>query len=87
MKELGDLAEELRTHSTNLSFNELVKVCILLFGPPGQNSGSHKVFHMPWHGDPRINIQAGKTGKAKSYQIKQVIAAIEKLEQAYRDNS
>lgn len=34
---------------------------------------------MPWSGDPRINIQE-KNGKAKDYQVKQVIKAIEKLE-------
>jgi hypothetical protein len=33
----------------------------------------------PWQGDPRINIQNHK-GKAKAYQVKQVLIAIEKLE-------
>jgi hypothetical protein len=36
------------------------------------------VFKMPWAGDPRINIQ--KQGKrAKTYQVKPVLAAIDKL--------
>jgi hypothetical protein len=34
---------------------------------------------MPWEGDPRINIQNDK-GMAKVYQVRQVLAAIEKLE-------
>jgi len=34
---------------------------------------------MPWLGDPRVNIQNSK-GKAKSYQVRQVLKAIEKLE-------
>jgi hypothetical protein len=34
---------------------------------------------MPWIGDPRINIQA-QAGMAKFYQIRQVLAAIAKLE-------
>jgi hypothetical protein len=34
---------------------------------------------MPWQGDPRINIQNSK-GKARAYQVKQVLLAIEKLE-------
>ena len=34
---------------------------------------------VPWQGDPRVNIQ-NKNGKAKSYQVKQVLKAIEKLE-------
>jgi hypothetical protein len=34
---------------------------------------------MPWPGDPRVNIQNSK-GKAKAYQVKQVLMAIERLE-------
>jgi len=37
------------------------------------------VYKTPWQGDPRINIQNDK-GKAKVYQIKQVLKAIELLE-------
>ncbi|OYV17001.1 MAG: hypothetical protein CG439_1880, partial [Methylococcaceae bacterium NSP1-2] len=37
------------------------------------------IFKMPWSGDPRINIQETK-GKAKAYQVKQVLLAIDKLE-------
>jgi hypothetical protein len=32
---------------------------------------------MPWSGDPRINLQ-NKNGKAKPYQVKQAIAAIDR---------
>jgi hypothetical protein len=34
---------------------------------------------MPWLGDPRVNIQNAK-GKAKAYQVKQVLQAVERLE-------
>jgi hypothetical protein len=34
---------------------------------------------MPWQGDPRVNIQNSK-GKAKAYQVKQVLFAIERLD-------
>jgi hypothetical protein len=37
-----------------------------------------KVSACPWQGDPRINIQNRK-GKAKAYQVKQVLLAIERL--------
>jgi hypothetical protein len=36
------------------------------------------VFKTPWAGDPRVNIQSAK-GKAKPYQVRQVLSAIEKL--------
>ena len=34
---------------------------------------------MHWTGDPRINIQDSH-GMAKAYQVKQVLAAIDRLE-------
>jgi len=36
------------------------------------------VFKTPWPGDPRVNIQ-NKNGHSKPYQVKQVLAAIERL--------
>mgnify|MGYP003591733518 CR=1 FL=1 len=39
----------------------------------------HPVYKTPWPGDPRVNIQEGKAGKAKAYQVKQVLAAIARL--------
>ncbi len=41
---------------------------------------SHLIYRMPWPGDPRVSIQNSK-GKAKAYQVKQVLKAIERLEQ------
>ncbi len=34
----------------------------------------------PWLGDPRVNIQNDK-GRAKTYQVRQVLKAIERLEE------
>ena len=48
------------------------------FGTPRQ-SGSHLVFKTPWTGDPRVNIQ-DHHGKAKAYQVKQVLAPIDRLQ-------
>lgn len=62
-----------------IRFVELCKVCDYYFGEPRQNSTSHRINKTPWFGDPRINIQNEK-GKAKAYQVKQVLQAIERLE-------
>lgn len=62
-----------------IRFNDLCKVCDHFFGKPRQGSGSHRIYKTPWQGDPRINIQNDK-GKAKSYQVKQVLLALDKLE-------
>ncbi|WP_238985033.1 toxin HicA [Candidatus Glomeribacter gigasporarum] len=53
----------------------------MVFGPPRQHGTSHAIFKTPWPGDPRVNIQNAK-GKAKSYQVRQVLLAIDKLENA-----
>jgi hypothetical protein len=50
---------------------------LLRSGPP--LGGSHAVFKTPWPGDPRVNIQ-NSNGQAKAYQVRQVLAAIEKKE-------
>ncbi len=65
----------------NVRFSELAAVCAHYFGTPRQQGTSHHVYKTPWPGDPRVNIQKGKSGKAKPYQVKQVLAAIKKLKQ------
>ncbi len=45
-----------------------------------QNVTSHKVYKTPWQGDPRVNIQRGKDGNAKAYQVRQVLDAMDKLD-------
>ena len=38
------------------------------------------MFKTPWPGDPRVNIQNDK-GKAKAYQVRQILMAIDKLKE------
>jgi hypothetical protein len=61
----------------NVRFADLFKLCVEYFGEPRQRGTSHAVFKTPWPGDPRVNIQSDK-GKAKAYQVRQVLAAIDK---------
>lgn len=61
-------------------FAALCKVCDFYFGSPRLSGGSHRVYKTTWQGDPRINIQSSG-GEAKAYQVKQVMKAIDKLEQ------
>lgn len=65
---------------TSVPFADLEKVCRHYFGEPRQQGSSHQVYRMPWAGDPRVNIQDDH-GKAKAYQVRQVLAAIKKLEE------
>ncbi|MBN1316131.1 MAG: hypothetical protein JXA42_11700 [Anaerolineales bacterium] len=67
-----------------ISFQDLCKVCDFFFGEARQNSSSHRVYKTPWQGDPRVNIQNNR-GKAKAYQVRQVLKAIERLEENKND--
>ncbi|WP_447882949.1 toxin HicA [Serratia fonticola] len=81
MKGLRETIDDLQQRQANIKFNALVKICNFWFGPPRLNGGSHKVYKMPWPGDPRVNIQRADSGMAKVYQVKQVISALIKLEE------
>ena len=70
--------EAMRRSQKNVRFADLYKLCVEYFGEPRQRGTSHAVFKTPWPGDPRVNIQDDK-GKAKAYQVQQVIKAIERL--------
>jgi len=76
--EVVKIIEKMRAQPAGLRFSELMKVCEHFFGVPRQSGSSHAVFKMPWAGDPRVNIQ-NDGGKAKAYQVRQVLQAIEKL--------
>jgi hypothetical protein len=72
------ILEVMRRSPKNVRFSDLFRVCVEHFGEPRQRGTSHAVFKTPWPGDPRVNIQAER-GKAKVYQVRQVLAAIDKL--------
>jgi hypothetical protein len=76
---IESILERIRRNSKNVRFKDLLRICDHYFGPPRQSGSSHRVYKTPWRGDPRINIQNDK-GRAKAYQVKQVLAAISKLE-------
>jgi len=73
------ILDQMRREPTNVRFNDLLNLCEAYFGKPRQSGGSHAIFKTPWAGDPRINIQNDR-GKAKPYQVRQVLLAIDKLE-------
>lgn len=79
MADFKKLLEKMRHEPANVRYTELFKLCEAHFGKPRQNGGSHAIFKTPWFGDPRINIQNDK-GRAKVYQVRQVLLAIQKLE-------
>jgi len=79
MAKIHDMLAQMKENPKDVRFNDLCKVCDHFFGEPRQSGSSHRIYKTPWQGDPRINIQNDK-GKAKAYQVKQVLLAIERLE-------
>ena len=78
MAKIAKITDNARHNPDNVRFADLERLCRHYFGEARQ-SGSYLVFKTPWPGDPRVNIQ-DKGGKAKPYQVRQVLAAIERLE-------
>ena len=76
---IAKIVQQMQGNPSNIGFYDLCKVCDHYFGEPRQDSSSHRIYKTPWVGDPRINIQNDK-GKAKAYQVRQVLRAISKLE-------
>ena len=78
MSTVEKILEQMCTAPANVRFSELQHVCETYFGKPRQNGSSHALYKTPWPGNPRVNIQNSK-GKAKAYQVRQVLLAIERL--------
>lgn len=80
MTPVEKILQQMRDQPAAVRFADLKKVCDAYFGKPCQSGSSHVIYKTPWPGDPRVNIQNAK-GKAKPYQVRQVISAIEMMEQ------
>jgi hypothetical protein len=83
MPKIEDILRQIRRTPNGVRFTELCRVCDHYFGEARQKSSSHRVYKTPWQGNPRVNIQNAKD-KAKAYQVKQVLQAIERL--GYENN-
>lgn len=80
MASVAKVEASMRDAPQNVAYSDLYRVCVHHFGEPRQRRTSHAVFKTPWPGDPRVNVQAAKGGKAKPYQVRQVLKAIDKKE-------
>jgi hypothetical protein len=80
-KAIDLLLAEMRNNPAGVRFADAIKVCEHYFGR-ARRSGSHHVFKMPWSGDPRVNLQEDRSGRAKAYQVRQIIRAVDTLEVA-----
>jgi hypothetical protein len=74
------IVKRMQRNPGDIGYFELCKVCDHYFGELRQGSSSHRIYKTPWQGDPMVNIQ-NLNGKAKEYQVRQVLEAISKLEE------
>ncbi|MGI9280759.1 MAG: toxin HicA [Endozoicomonas sp.] len=79
MANIEDILSQMNSNPKSIRFKDLCKICDWFFGEPRQTGSSHRVYKTPWKGDPRVNIQNDK-GKAKPYQVRQVLQAIGRME-------
>ena len=80
MASVDDIVTLKRQSPKGVGFNDLCKVSEWYFGKPRQSGTSHRIYKTPWPGDPRVKIQKDR-GKAKPYPVRQVLLAIDRLEQ------
>jgi hypothetical protein len=79
MSSIEEIIAKMIRNPQEVRFSDLCKVCDRYFGAPRRGATSHRVYQTPWQGDPRVNIQ-NKKGKARAYQVRQVLKAIERVE-------
>jgi hypothetical protein len=80
MSDIAKILSEMKRNPRGIRFQDLCKVCEQYFGEARQTGSSHRIYKTPWIGDPRVNIQDDKD-MAKAYQVRQVLRAIERLEE------
>ena len=77
MVDIDKISAKMRQSPFNVKYGDLCRVCDHFFGAPRQKSTSHRIYKVNWIRPPLINIQNLK-GKAKEYQVRQVLDAIDK---------
>ena len=79
MPAIDKVVDAMRRSPRSVRYADLFRVCEHYLGQARSSGSSHAVFKTLWAGDPRVNIQ-NDHGMAKEYQVRQVLAAIWKLE-------
>lgn len=69
---IDKIVAKMRTARHNVRYKELEMVCDFYFerqdsAGARRKASSHVVYKTPWAGDPRVNIQESKNGKAKAF--------------------
>jgi hypothetical protein len=68
----------MRNNPKGIRFSDAMKVAKHYFGQP-RTAGSHHVFGTGAQGRPLVNLQDGGDGKAKPYQVGQLLDAVDRV--------
>jgi len=71
--------KRIRNSPNDVKWADLIAVCDLCFGKPRRRRGSHLIYDTPWMDHPLLVLQPRK-GKAKPYQVRQVLRALDVME-------
>jgi hypothetical protein len=80
MADIQKILVKMRLSPFNVRFGDVCRVCDNYFGEPRQKGTSHRIYKVSWIYPPLINIQNFKD-KAKDYQVRHVLDAVDKLEE------
>ena len=85
-----NLLGKARNSPHDLRFEEALKLAKQLGFVEVRSTGSHRIFHHPAGGKipspPRpLNLQEGKNGRAKAYQVRQMLTMAEAMGIIRRD--
>jgi hypothetical protein len=73
-----DLVESARASPTNVRFRDLCGLLARIGYALDRKRGSHLIYRHSWRRDlPLVNLQEGQAGKAKPYQVRQVVGLID----------
>ena len=79
MSRCNKLETKARRSPKNFPFESICKLAECNGFILDRQSGSHMIYEHPAYPDVRMNFQKGRSGNAKPYQIRQLLAFIDEL--------
>ncbi len=78
MSKAEKLLAAVRNNPRGVRFDDLVRLVEALGFVPDRQSGSHAIYVHATRGDvPLLNLQEGKNGMAKAYQVEQLLDRVD----------
>lgn len=79
MRSIDDILAQMRGKPRDVRFGDLCILCDHYFGESRRATTHERIYRVPWLDDPQVNLQ-NRRGKARAYQVRQVLKAIARLE-------